>query len=556
MASLRPSWRCGRALAPLTASSTPPGTRTVWPRSSRTSAKAAPLRRHASSSVAGGPLVGGVPVAPAACSAPADDAVRGYDEVPGPTPLPLLGNSWRFLPVVGNFRIQEMDRVCLGLRERYGDIVRMSGLLGRPDMVFVFDADLIEQVFRAEDALLPVRPSMPSLDAFKHGIRKDFFGDLAGVIAVHGPRWLEFRTRVQQVMLQPRTAKLYVGAIQDTAEAFVRRLRRLRDADGDAPADFVNEIHRWSLESIARVALDARLGCLDDAPPADTQALIDAVNTFFMNVGVLELKPPVWKLLPTPTWRAYIRALDDITNITSGYISRALDALRDSEQADGEVGADASLLQRVLAGHDARTAHILAIDLFLVGIDTTSAALASALYQLALHPEQQERLHGEVAAVLGRDGAVTAAALEAMPYLRAVLKEVLRMYPVVIGNGRTLTEDTVIANYRIPKGTQIIFQHYVISNEERYFPEARRFRPERWLRAELAARPPHPFASLPFGFGRRMCIGRRFAELELHTVVAKMVQKFRLEYRHPPLPYRVHPMYMPHGPLRITFHDR
>lgn len=84
----------------------------------------------------------------------------------------------------GNYRIEQMDRVCLGLHARYGDIVKVAGLLGRPDMVFVFDADHIEQVFRGEDALLPVRPSMPSLDAFKHGIRKDFFGDLAGVIAV------------------------------------------------------------------------------------------------------------------------------------------------------------------------------------------------------------------------------------------------------------------------------------------------------------------------------------------------------------------------------------
>ncbi|XP_034243992.1 probable cytochrome P450 49a1 isoform X3 [Thrips palmi] len=450
-----------------------------------------------------------------------------------------------------------MDRVCLGLHERYGDIVKVAGLMGRPDMVFVFDADLIEQVFRAEDALLPVRPSMPSLDAFKHGIRKDLFGDLAGVIAVHGPRWLEFRTRVQQVMLQPRTAKRYVGAIQDTAESFVTRIRKLRDSKGEVPADFVNEIHKWSLESIARVALDARLGCLDDAPPADTQALIDAVNTFFMNVGVLELKPPLWKIFPTPTWRAYIAALNDITTITSRYITRALEALQAlGEDKKAELGNDASLLQRVLVGHDARTAHILAIDLFLVGIDTTSAALASALYQIARHPEEQETLHQEVARVLGRDGDVTAAALEDMPYLRAVLKEVLRMYPVVIGNGRTLTEDTVVAGYRIPKGTQIIFQHYVASNQERYFPAAGSFRPSRWLREESPQCPVHPFASLPFGYGRRMCIGRRFAELELHTVVAKMVQNFRLEFNHPPLPYRVHPMYMPHGPLKLTFHAR
>lgn len=59
----------------------------------------------------------------------------------------------------------------------------MEGLLGRPDMVFLFDADDIEQVFRQED-VLPLRPSMPSLNYYKHVYRKDFFGQNAGVIAV------------------------------------------------------------------------------------------------------------------------------------------------------------------------------------------------------------------------------------------------------------------------------------------------------------------------------------------------------------------------------------
>lgn len=69
------------------------------------------------------------------------------------------------------------------------------------------------------------------------------------------------------------------------------------------------------IPAIARVALDQKLGCLDDehTVDSDTQNLIDAINIFFANVPELELKIPFWKLFSTPTWRKYIRALDTIT---------------------------------------------------------------------------------------------------------------------------------------------------------------------------------------------------------------------------------------------------
>lgn len=69
------------------------------------------------------------------------------------------------------------------LYKQYGPLVKLSGLLGRPDMVFLYDADEIEKVFRNEE-LMPHRPSMPSLNYYKHVLRKDFFGESAGVIAV------------------------------------------------------------------------------------------------------------------------------------------------------------------------------------------------------------------------------------------------------------------------------------------------------------------------------------------------------------------------------------
>jgi cytochrome P450 len=63
----------------------------------------------------------------------------------------------------------------------------------------------------------------------------------------------------------------------------------------------------------------------------------------------------------------------------------------------------------------------------------------------------------------------------------------------------------------------------MMSNMEKYCPEADKFIPERWLKNEPQySKRPHPFASLPFGYGPRMCIGRRFADLEMETLVAKV----------------------------------
>lgn len=75
---------------------------------------------------------------------------------------------------------------------------------------------------------------------------------------------------------------------------------------------------------------------------------------------------------------------------------------------------------------------------------------------------------------------------------------------------------------------QIVFQHYVISNLDKYFPRSKEFIPERWLKSCPRDLPVdvttnhHPFASLPFGYGKRMCLGRRFADLEIQTLVAKV----------------------------------
>ncbi|XP_020713396.1 probable cytochrome P450 49a1 [Ceratitis capitata] len=491
-------------------------------------------------------------------------SVRPYAAVPGPWGMPVLGNSWRFAPLVGQYRIQDLDKVMKALHINYGKIVKVGGLIGHPDLLFVFDGDEIRNIFKKEETM-PHRPSMPSLKHYKGKLRRDFFGDIAGLIGVHGKNWALFRQEVQQILLQPQTAKQYVPPLNEIASEFMERIHEMRNENDELPANFLHELHKWALESVGRVALDTRLGCLSPDGSEESQQIINAINTFFWAVPELELRMPLWRFYPTKAYRSFVKALDHFTEICMRNISRAMDrvnAENSNETADSIVG------RIVRKTGNRKLAAVLALDLFLVGVDTTSVAISSTIYQLAKNPDKQQKLFKELRNVFPmREAEIDQSALEKIPYLRACIKETLRMYPVVIANGRSLQTDAVIAGYHIPKGTHVIFPHLVVSNDPAYFPEPKRFLPERWLKqSEMGAaaecphhagRRIHPFVSLPFGYGRRMCVGRRFAEIELNMLLAKIFRKYKVEYNSGELVYKVNSTYIPESPLnfKLTLRD-
>uniref|UniRef100_A0A2H1W5Q2 SFRICE024575.2 n=1 Tax=Spodoptera frugiperda TaxID=7108 RepID=A0A2H1W5Q2_SPOFR len=238
---------------------------------------------------------------------------KPYSEVPGPRPIPILGNTWRMVPIIGQFDISEFAKVTQHFLDTYGRIVRLGGLIGRPDLLFVYDADEIERMYRREGPT-PFRPAMPCLVKYKSEVRKDFFGELP-----HGEQWRRFRSKVQRPILQPQTVKKYVAPIEMVTEDFIKYMENARDENGDLPHEFDNDIHRWSLEchlltftGIGRVALDTRLGCLssDLTSDSETQRIIDAAKFALRNVAVLELKAPYWRYIPTPLWTKYVNNMN------------------------------------------------------------------------------------------------------------------------------------------------------------------------------------------------------------------------------------------------------
>jgi len=110
------------------------------------------------------------------------------------------------------------------------------------------------------------------------------------------------------------------------------------------------------------------------------------------------------------------------------------------------------------------------------------------------------------------------------------LKESLRMFPVSVGVGRVLPIDSVFSGFHVPAGTVVVTQNQVSCRLPQYCPDPDQFRPERWIKGHPDFQGLDPYLSLPFGFGPRMCIGRRVAEQSLLILMIKLLQSFQIEW--------------------------
>lgn len=154
-------------------------------------------------------------------------------------------------------------------------------------------------------------------------------------------------------------------------------------------------------------ALGTRLGCLKDND-AEAKEIIRCIHGFFHSVPVLELSAPLWRIYSTPAYKTYIEALDAFRTLCLKRLT------------------DKGICSQIAKASGEKVATILALDLLLVGVDTTAAAAASTLYLLANNERAQRKLQIEMDKNLPRDRGMTSKDLDRMPYLKACIKESLR----------------------------------------------------------------------------------------------------------------------------------
>lgn len=164
----------------------------------------------------------------------------------------------------------EMNRV---FQSDYGDLVRVPGLFGRPDVLLSFNPEIHERVFRTE-GIYPIRTGLETFTYYRKNIRSDF-NDTGGLLVEEGKKWLEMRTETNPVMLKPQTVRMYIEKVDLVAQDFIEKIKRIRNKEtNEMPNTFGHELKKWSLESISLIALDERLGALTDQF-GDGQILIE-----------------------------------------------------------------------------------------------------------------------------------------------------------------------------------------------------------------------------------------------------------------------------------------
>ncbi|MEV7415421.1 cytochrome P450 [Streptomyces sp. NPDC089919] len=417
--------------------------------------------------------------------------------------IPLLGHLWPLL------------RDPLGFLTgpaATGGVVEIG--IGPGRLVLVRDLELTRQVLRDDRTFDKGGP-------LYHRIREILGSGL--VNCPHGTH------RRQRRLVQPafRAASLadYAQAVTGRAAAMTTSWQHGQVVDVRTEAmTLTSEVLTTTLFS-------------DSLPAPLRSRLLDDITTIGDGIYRRMLMPPPLDRLPTPGNRAYDRARIRLRAAIEAVIEErraapsgpadllsALLAARDGEPgADGAAGPDGGGLTD---GEINDT--ILAF--FLAGTETTATTLAWALHLLAEHPAVEERLHREVDGVLaGR--AATHADLAGLGLTGQVVLEALRLYPPVWFVTRTVTADTVLGGYELPRGTSVVCSPYLIHRTEEIHADQAAFDPDRW-----SPRPPDAPAArrrdafLPFGGGARKCIGDTFALMEATLALATVAARWRLEH--------------------------
>lgn len=414
--------------------------------------------------------------------------------LPGPSPLPLLGN-------ILDFRGGDMLERHLELVETYGDIVHLK--LGPLPAFILADPEHVHHVL------------VKNQKNYDKGLGYDglrlFLGQ--GLVTSERELWRRQR-RLMQPKFTPKATLNFTEMMSEVTNKMLNRWQTTAAGNGTLIID--EEMFRLTMSIISlalfSVDLDEDLTEVGHAI-RDAFAFIPSRNFGMFNVPLA---------VPLPRHRSFKQSL----RIIDDFIDERIAIARRAKTQN-------NLLGLLLEAKDEETGRPMdeqqlrdeIVTLFFAGFETTARSLTWGWYLLSRHPEVMARLATEAdAELIGR--LPTVGDLYRLKYTRMVVDEILRLYPPTALLARQNIEPDEIGGYPIPAGSLITMIPYLIHRYPSVWDDPERFDPERFSEDAVAQRP--RYAYIPFASGPRICLGNNFALLEMTLALAMTVNRYQL----------------------------
>jgi cytochrome P450 len=437
-------------------------------------------------------------------------ATRRLSDVPGPPGLPLIGNLLQIDTPRLHQILEEWSR-------QYGECFRFR-ITNRRFLV-ISNPQTIATVLRD-------RP-----DGFQRSTRfsmtaREMLFD--GVLAANGERWRRQRPMVM-ASFDPGHTKSFFPALVRVTARFTRRWQRFA-AEGQA-IDLQSDLMRYTVDVTAGLAFGADINTIESEGEV-IQRHLDKIFPAFFKRAMSAVQ--YWHYFKLPADRELDRHLAALGEAIAGFIIQA------RTRMDGNPTLrqrPSNLIEAMIAARDAEGSGLddgdvagNVMTMLLAGEDTTANTLAWMTYLLHRHRDVMQRAAEEVQEVIGSQPlAQEYEQLGALRFLEACANETLRLRPVVPINTTQAVRDTVLEGIHVPAGTLVICLMRPSAVDERHFPNARSFDPQRWLSDSAQGATSTKRVAMPFGAGPRLCPGRYLAMVEIKMVMSMLLSSFDIE---------------------------
>jgi cytochrome P450 len=399
----------------------------------------------------------------------------------------------------------------LRLSARYGDAVRVPFAPGR----YVF---LLGRPEHAEHVLAVNQDNY--VKAFTYRPLRALVGN--GLLTSEGEQWRRHRRLVQPVFSR-REVTRFGPAMTTVARRLAARWGRL--ADGSV-INAAAEMSALALEIAGRALFGADL-------TGDATVLGRAMTVGQRAAMMTTLLPIGWGPRSTRIVKTVTSRLGGVPGGVDGLAGRLIAARR---ARTGPVHPAPDLLDVLLGARDEQGAPLTDAEIgdqvatfLMAGHETSANTLAWTLALLSAYPAARRRVEAELDEMLGGRDPV-AGDVARLPWTRAVISEALRLYPPAWTIERDALAADNVAGVEVPAGSLVAISPYLVHRHPAFWADPAGFDPARFLPGgdgDPATR--HRYAFIPFGGGRRACVGASFAELETTLVLATIAQRFRLD---------------------------